>query len=637
MNKKPELRTVARCPRGIVIAAALWGAATSAAALELHGAPSLAERVAAGSLPRVEERVPTPPRIVEVAEPGKYGGDMRTIMGRTRDIRLMVVYGYARLVSYNTDLELVPDILESFEVEDERIFTFKLRAGHKWSDGHPFTTEDFRYWWEDVANDEELYAFGPPVFLQVDGVHPKVEIIDELTFRYSWPTPNPYFLPRLAAPRPEFIYRPAHYLKTMHPSHADPDELARLLKESRRRTWSSMHNALDNLYDNDNPALPVLQPWVNTVRPPSQRFVFERNPYFHRIDSDGNQLPYVDRVLMAIADGSLIPAKTGAGEADLQARSLFMTHYTFLKEAEARENFRTLLWRTAKGADVALYPNLNHADPEWRALFRDVRFRRALSLAIDRDEINQVIFLGLATPANNTVLPDSPLFDVDYQSRWTEFNPDLANQLLDEIGLTERDDDGVRLLADGRALELVVETAGEETQQTDVLELIHDTWLDAGIKLYTRLSQREVFRNRIYAGETQIAVWAGMDNGIPTPDFSPEDLAPVQQIQLQWPAWGQYTETAGQAGEPTDLPSAQALLDLNESWRMAAGRGEREKIWHRMLDIHADQLFSIGIVCCTRQPIVVSNRLRGLPDEGIYSWDPGAYFGMYLPDTFWLK
>ena len=637
MNQKPQPQRCAPKALGIILAAALCGFAAQARALDLNEAPKLAARVAAGTLPPVDERVPEQPRVIKVAEPGKYGGDMRIIMGRNQDTRLMVVYGYSRLVGYNPDLELVPDILESFEVEEERIFTLKLRKGHKWSDGSPFTTEDFRYWWDDVANNDDLYPFGPPTFLRIDGALPKVEVIDELTFRYSWPTPNPFFLPRLAAPRPEFIYRPAHYLKKVHIDHADPAELAARMKASRRRNWAALHNSLDNLYNSDNPDLPVLQPWFNTGRPPSSRYVFERNPYFHRVDSQGNQLPYIDRVLMVIADGKLIPAKTGAGEADLQARSLFMTHYTFLKEAEAREQFHTLLWRTAKGADMALYPNLNHYDPEWRTLFRDVRFRRALSVAIDRDEINQVIFLGLATPANNTALPDSPLFDEDYQTRWTQFDPDLANQLLDEIGLTERNSDGVRLLPDGRLLELVVETAGEETQQADVLELLHDTWLDAGIKLYTRLSQREVFRSRVYAGETQLAVWSGMDNGIPTADFSPEELAPVQQIQLQWPMWGQFVETGGKAGEPVDMPSVQELLDLNNQWRLAGDRAERERIWHRMLDIHADQLFSIGIVCCSRQPVVVSSRLHGVPEEGIYSWDPGAYFGMYLPDTFWLN
>ncbi len=616
-------------------AATLILAATPAAALALKESPMLAAKVAQGELPPVAERVPRTPRIVEAPVPGKHGGDMRVIMGRARDTRLMVVYGYARLVGYAPNLVLVPDILEKFEVEEDRVFTFTLRDGHKWSDGAPFTTEAFRYWWEDVANHETLAPFGPPPYMLVDGVPPKIEIIDARTIRYTWPKRNPFFLLRLAAPNPAFIYQPSHYLKQVHRNYADPIELEELVKRSRRRNWATLHNALDNQYINDNPELPVLQPWVNTTKP-SQRYVFVRNPYFHRIDAEGNQLPYIDRVIMQIADSKIIPAKVGAGEADLQARSLHMSHFTFLKRAEEQQNFRTLLWQTGIGSAVALFPNLNHQDPEWRKLFRDVRFRRALSVAIDRDEINQVIFLGLGTPANNTVLPDSPLFKEDYQTAWTQFDPDLANQLMDEIGITERDADGVRLLPDGRPVEIVVETAGEDTAQIDVLELIHDTWLDAGVKLFTRPSQREVFRNRVYAGETQIAVWSGIDNGLPTADFSPEELVPVQQIQLQWPMWGQYVETQGEAGEPAEMPLPLELLSLNDAWRNAADSDERARVWDRILQIHADQIYSIGMVCCTPQPVVVSNRIRGVPEKGIYSWDPGAHFGMYLPDTFWI-
>ena len=212
----------------------------------------------------------------------------------------------------------------------------------------------------------------------------------------------------------------------------------------------------------------------------------------------------------------------------------------------------------------------------------------------------------------------------------------MAEALLDELGLDQRRRDGVRLLPDGRALEIVIETAGEETRQVDVLELIHDTWLDVGIKLFTRPSQREVFRNRIFAGETQMAVWEGVDNGIPTPDMSPEDFVPVQQNQYQWPKWGQFFETAGQAGEPIDMAPAQELFQLFNDWRRAGSRAERSSVWNRILEIHADQVFSIGIVCCTKQPVVVSNRLRNVPNEGVYSWDPGAFFGMYLPDTFYF-
>ena len=596
----------------------------------------LAARVGDGSLPPVEQRLPETPRVVSGDAIGKHGGDMRMALSGSRAARLLTVYGYSRLVAYNTDLDIVPDILEDVVVEEGRSFTFKLRAGHRWSDGHPFSTEDFRYWWEDVANNNELSPFGPPAFLNIDGEWPTVEIIDDLTIRYSWGNPNPFFLPRLAAPRPPFIYRPAHFMRKFHGDHADPEELKALQRKFRVRGWAPLHNSLDNMYDNDNPDLPTLQPWQNTVRPPSQQFVFERNPYFHRVDPEGQQLPYIDRVIVNTADGKLIPAKVGAGETDLQARNLFMSHYTFLRQAQDREGYKTHLWDAAQGARIALFPNLNHKDAVWRDLFRDVRFRRALSLAIDRDEINDIIYFGLGTPANNSVLPLSPLFDEAYQAAWTEFDPDTAEQLLDDIGLTEFNNDGIRLLPDGRPLEIVVETAGESTEQVDVLELIHDTWIDVGIKLFTRPAQPEVFRNRIFAGETQMSVSAGADNGIPTADMSPAEFAPTEQVQYQWPKWGQWFESSGQVGEAPDIPAAERLAELNASWRTAADTAAREAIWHEMLEIYTDNVFVVGIVCCTKQPVVVSNTLRNVPEEAVYSWDPGAHFGVYLPDTFFF-
>ncbi len=609
-----------------------------AAALELKETPALREAVDSGALPPVAARVPNPPRVVEPLEVGKHGGDIRLLMARARDTRIMTVYGYARLVGYDTQLNIVPDILESFEVEEGRIFTFKLRAGHKWSDGHPFTSEDFRYYWENVALNEELAPFGPPPVFRVDGELPRFEVIDDRTIRYSWSNPNPLFLPRLAAAVPPFIYRPAHYLKQFHVDFADPKELEALVKKRRVRSWAPLHNVKDNMYRNDNPDLPTLHPWLNTIQPPAQQFVFVRNPYFHRVDSEGQQLPYVDRVLMNIADAKLIPAKAGSGEVDLQSRSLFLTNYTFLRRTEEREGFRTHLWLAARGAQSALYLNMNHKDPVWRDLFRDVRFRRALSLGIDREEINEVIYFGLALPASNTVMSASPLFRNVYQTRWTDFDPGLANQLLDEIGLTKRRSDGVRLLPDGRPLEIVVETAGESTEQVDVLLLVHDTWLnELGVKIFTRPSQVEVFRNRIFAGETQMAIAMGADNAIPRADMSPAEFVPIQQMQFQWPKWGQYFETNGDAGEPPDVPEAQELLSLYNDWTRAARHEERTDYWDQILDIYTDQVFSIGIVCCTRQPVVVSNRLRNVPEEGIYSWDPGAHFGIYLPDTFYIS
>ena len=637
--------TAARRLRTAVAAALLaaglvagLGAAPLAAAGYIEP-PFLAARVAAGALPPVAERLPDDPVVVSFdgnLSPGEHGGDMRLIMARQKDIRMVVVYGYGRLVGYDTALNLVPDILERVEVENGRVFTLHLRPGHRWSDGEPFTSEAFRYYWEDVVNNETISPFGPPKVLIVDGEAPRVEFIDETTVRYSWSNPNPFFLPALAGARPLFIYRPGHYLKQFHARYADGDTLQALAEEARAQDWAALHHRKDHPYRIDNPDLPTLQPWVNVTWPPADRFIFQRNPYYHRVDQAGRQLPYIDRLLVIIASNKLVPAKTGFGESDLQARYIRFDNYTFLKENEKTHDFDTRLWRTVKGSQFALHPNLNAADETWRSLLRDVRFRRALSLAIDRVQINQVIYFGLAQVGNNTVLRESPLFRTAYQTAWADYDPDRANALLDEIGLTERDDRGIRLLPDGRPLDIVVDTSGESTEETDVLELIQDNWRAIGIELFTKPSQREVFRMRVFAGEAIMSVWSGIVNGAPTPAMSPREFAPTEQMQLQWSKWGQYFETGGEAGQPIDMTAVQELATLNEAWRLAADLAERERIWHRMLEIHSEQVFTIGILNGVPQPVVVNNQLRNVPAVGIFNWDPGAYFGIYRPDTFWF-
>ncbi len=624
-----------------VLAVAAFVLAAATPALAYNEPPILAKRVAAGELPPVDQRLPVVPRVIDFAkrglEIGKHGGTIRMLMARAKDARQMSVYGYARLVVYSPDgFDLVPDILESYEVEEGRIFTFKLRAGHKWSDGHPFTAEDFRYWWEDVANNWELSPVGPPTVLKVNGELPTFEVIDPLTVRYSWTNPNPDFLVRLAGASPLYIYRPSHYLKRFHLKYADEKTLDAAVEEARQLNWSALHNKLDNLYRNDNLDLPVLQPWKIDSTLSSDRLSFVRNPYFHRVDPAGNQLPYADECLLSIANTNLIPAKVGTGEVDLQARYLRFDDYTFLKQGEDRQPYRTYLWRTAKGAHLALLPNLNVNDAALRDLIRDVRFRRALSMAVNRYEINQVIYYGLALEGNNTVLPASPLHDPKFQTAWAKFDIKAANRLLDEIGLTRRDSRNVRLLPDGRPLEIIVETAGESTEQTDVLELIHDSWLDIGIKIYSKPSQRNVFRNRIFAGETMMSIWFGVENGLATAETSPAEFTPTSQQSLQWPKWGQFFETGGKAGEAPDMEPAQELLRLYREWRGARSIQVKRDAWRRILEINADQVFTIGLIAGVLQPVVVSNSLRNVPEKAIYNWDPGAHFGIYNPDTFWL-
>ena len=623
-----------------VAALALTSPASTADLPPLQETPMFREAVAAGEMPAVHKRVPVTPSVVHFEgddqKIGQQGGRMRLLMGRAKDTRLMVVYGYSRLVAYDQNLSIQPDILEKIEVLEGRQFTLYLRPGHKWSDGYPFTAEDFRYYWEDIANDEVLSPAGVPTMLRINNESPRFEVLNEITVRYTWSRPNPYFLPALAGALPFYIYAPAHYMKQFHARYQDPDTLASMIEESGQRNWSALHTKFGRQYRNDNPDLPSLQPWILKTRPPADRFIFSRNPYYYRIDTAGRQLPYVDEVAMTIANPKLIPAKAGAGEVDLQARSLNFNDYTFLKQGEKSNNFSVRLWQTAKGAHMALFPNLNVKDPEWRRLFRDTSFRRALSMSINRHEINQVIYFGLAIEGNNTVLPRSPLYDEKYAKAWTEYQPATANLILDALGLTERDDRGVRLLPNGAPMEIIIETAGESTEQTDVLELIHDSWLDVGIKVYSKPLQREVLRNRIFAGTTLMSIWFGMENGLPTADMSPSELAPTDQNHLQWPKWGQYYQSNGKAGESIDMDIPRRLASLNESWVVAEDTKARETIWREMLDLFTDNVFTIGLVAGVPQPVVVNNRLRNVPDSGVYNWDPGAHFGIYRPDTFWF-
>lgn len=601
--------------------------------------PALAAAVAAGSLPPVGQRLPRDAAVVPLdgpgQAPGQWGGELRMLVSQPKDTRLMVVFGYARLVGYDRDWNLVPDLLAGLDVEEGRIFTLRLRRGHRWSDGAPFTAEDFRFFWEDIENNADLTPGGPERFLLVDSQPPRFEVLDETTLRYTWPRPNPFFLPALAGARPEYIYAPAHFLKQYHPHYRDKAEIDQQAKAEGQRNWAALFNQKGQLYRNDNPDLPTLEPWMLATKPPSSRFIFTRNPYFHRIDRNGRQLPYIDSVALTVVNASLIPAKAAAGDTDLQARGLGFENYTILKRAEGRGGFRVRLWRSARGAELALYPNLNNTDDAWRTLLRDARFRRALSLGTDRREINQVIYYGLASEGNDTVLPGSPLFRPEYAERWARLDPAAANHLLDEIGLS-RDSDGIRRLADGRPLEIIVETAGEEPAQIAILQLITDQWRQLGIRMFPKAEQRDVLRNRVFSGQTVMSVWYGLENALPTAATAPNELAPTTQQQLNWPKWGQHWETGGRAGEPPADPAAAELLRLYTAWIAATTLDEKRDIWQRMLAIRADEVFTIGTVRGVPQPVVISERLRNVPEEAIYNWEPGAFFGVYHPDTFWF-
>ena len=600
--------------------------------------PGLAPLVAARQLPPLAERLPDRPRVMPTEPEAVYGGELRTLIGTLKDTKLAFVYGYARLVAFDRSYRLVPDIAERVEVDEGgRSFTFHLRKGHRWSDGAPFTSADFAYWWNHVANDPELSPGGPPATLSVEGETPRVTFPDASTVRFRWSRPNNLFLQDQAGAYPTIIYRPAHYLKQFHRAFNDAEALKKRARAAGRRNWAALHNKHDAMYLMDNPDLPTLQPWRPTVGPPAQIFVAERNAYFHRVDERGRQLPYIDRLTMVLAEKSVIPVKTSTGEADLQARYLYFEQVPFLRRNESQAGYRVFLWNTGVPSTVAIYPNLTTDDEVMRKLFHDRRFRQALSLGVNRNEVNKILYYGLGIPGQATVLRN-PAGHEEPRMAYARYDPAQANRLLDEMGLTARDSRGFRLRPDGRRLDLIVETSGDSTEHTDVLELVKDTWAELGIELLVRPSQLEVFRRRVFSGEAMMSAYEGnFGFGLPTPDMSPDWLAPVSEQQLQWPKWGAYFQSKGRTGDAPTLPAARRLGDLYQRWLVSTDPDERTRIWAEMLDINAEEVFTIGIVGGTLQPVVVKNGLRGVPARGVYAWEPGSHFGIYSLDTFYWQ
>jgi peptide/nickel transport system substrate-binding protein len=247
------------------------------------------------------------------------------------------------------------------------------------------------------------------------------------------------------------------------------------------------------------------------------------------------------------------------------------------------------------------------------------------------------------------VRPGSPLYREEYRTKYASLDVREANRMLDKVriklpdgtegDLRRRNGRGVRLLPDGRPMIVMLETAGESTEETDVLRLVADSWRKIGVELVTRPQTREILRGRIYSGEAMMTIWSGLENGLPDARSNPAELACVTQSVLWCPKFGQFRETGGVSGEPipASLKTVRELSDLADRWSRTADCREQERIWHRMLQIHADLQYTIGLIANVKQPVVVSPRLKNVPKQATYSWEPYAFFGAYRPDTFWLE
>ena len=439
-----------------------YEALTGKTITEFSQAPMLRTMVAAGDLPPLEERLPVEVLVIEPTEEiGQYGGTWhKAWVGDPIAVEKALGDGHAMLRWSWDGRKVMPNLVTRWEVlEDAKVFTFTLRKGVKWSDGVPFTTDDVMFYWEDVVLNEELTPVYPN-WLSVEGQRPEVEALDEYTFRFTFPVPYPTFIEVFTS---GFFYQPKHYAQQFHINYASAEKVEQMTKEAGFDHWYQLYAAKTEYAATGgwwvtNPDHPTLWAWQLKIPREEQQMVYERNPYYWKVDTAGNQLPYIDKVTIdMVQDAEMVNFKAMTGELDFQQRGIAFPNYTLLMENREKGDYRILTWKIAFGSNPFYHLNLTHTDPVLRQIFQDVRFRKALSLAINRDEINELVYLGTGEPRQASIVSGALYYSEKWATSYAEYDPERANAFLDEMGLSERDKDGFRLRPDGKTLLLSID------------------------------------------------------------------------------------------------------------------------------------------------------------------------------------
>ncbi len=591
-------------------------------------APMLKELVQKGELPSVEERLPIADDVY-VVDPvesiGKYGGTLHTagtsIDGDGDD---QMAVSQPQLVMPKAEGNgTYPHIVKNIESsEDATVWTFYMRKGMKWSDGYPFTADDMMFWYNDVLLNQELTPYISSIFKADDQVMEMTKI-DDYTFQWKFVSPKPFLLERLV--HPYICFYPAHYLKQYHIKYADKEDLDKKVKDAGFDYWYELfghvQSTIYGLAVND-PNLPVLSAY-KLVKKTSNRRIYERNPYFWKVDTAGNQLPYIDRIENTIvSDREVYNGKVISGELDFAGIQSDIRNYPMFKKYEEQGGYRTILWESGMGSEVVYMFNLNHKDPVLREIFQDVRFRRALSLGINRQEISNAIYFGKATPLQMTVLKGSKYYEEEFANAYVEYDPTRANKLLDEMGLTKRDSEGYRLRPDGKRLSFTIEYFPTETPKAPNVELVSQYWEDLGVKVASKQISGELASQRAPAGLTDVYVWHGdlaTDIIFPVAPYYFVPYAPAWS-KATWPQWARYYRSGGEAGEepPTEV---KQLRTWWEEIMVTPNEEHRKELAHNILAAQAENLWVVGTVGRAPFPIIANKHLRNIPESGIWCWD----------------
>ncbi|MEO1018759.1 MAG: ABC transporter substrate-binding protein, partial [Pseudomonadota bacterium] len=590
---------------GVIGIGFVLGIALAGPAAAYQQAPSLDARVQAGELAPVDERLPDNPEIIEPYESvGVYGGTIkRGLVGGNDHNNILRIIGPQGLVRWNLDYTVViPNLAESWEVnEDGTEYTFYLRPGTRWSDGTPFTTDDVMFFVDDLLNHGEFYKGAVPRAFAAGGEPMTAEKIDDHTVRFKFTTPYGGFLQQLATPLGQHpVLWAKHYCSQFHPDYNE--NLQPLLDQYQASDW------IDLFYQRcgdieipprwGNSERPVLDPWVITepYTGGAVRVVLERNPYFWQVDTEGNQLPYVDRLAFDLhqsAEG-LVLAAIG-GDIDLQSRHIDApaNRPVFFENAE-NGGYEIYNIVPEDAISTGIFLNLTHKDPVIRELFNAKDFRIALSLGIDRDEIIQLVYFGQGEPWQTSPLPNHALYNEQLAKQHTEYDPAKANEMLDSIGLTEKGSDGIRLLSDGRRLSLEVDVIPAlNPERTDVMELVAQQWRDIGVELRLNAMDRTLFFERDTSNEHEISVW-GVASGL-NPELDARGIIPIHNHGSRFGIpWAQWYLSGGEQGEepPQDMKERLELLDQHAK---TIDPQQRREIFAEILQRSADGFEVFGV------------------------------------------
>ena len=590
--------------------------------------PYLDER----ELPPVDQRLPDDPVVIHPYESiGKYGGTARITIWDNGQF-----FNTEHAVTISADMRnVLPNLAESFDVsEDGRVTTVRLRSGIKWSDGMPLTASDFEFRFNHVWLDPEM---SPIVYRLVQGC--EFVKLDELTFQYVFPEPNPLFINYFAQIGNAFA-DPMHFFKDYHPAFRDKDELDALVDEEGFVTWMSLYGSLRDWGNEDAVKVPTLRAYRVTQRTPT-KMRLERNPYYFKIDPAGNQLPYIDAIdaIILLENSQMITFQAATGQLDFAAFTLKTQDIPLLKLGEAKGVNKVHIWRRLHISDVALQANYNHDDPKFRALVwgtGERRFMRALSHAIDRDQMNKAIYFGRGIPSQVTAHPSSRWYEEEWANAHIRYDPDYARELLDELELHDVDGDGLREYADGSTLTITFEYLDFETPKTITMELVRDYWREVGVDVRLKSVERSLQSERAQANKMQMTLWhADKVTDILFP-VVPDWFYPHRagwELSM-WNHWARYYQTGGELGEEPP-PVIRELQYWGDELRTATSEERRTEAARKLLQAQADNLWTIGTVGQAPHPVVTSKRLKNVPPTGIWGWD-NRWTLAYHPSTWYF-